>query len=380
MKQPKHSIFVSCAKGSEHALAEEIRRLGGADIKPTFGGVFTSHKNPLFYYELNLHLRTGFRVFIPIESFKANSPEELYANAKQLRWDRLFDRTQTFAVSAHVRNSNITHSHYAGLKLKDAIADWFRDRFGERPNVDTYNPNISFHLLIDRNKATLSFDTSGRSLHRRGYRTQKTAAPLMETLASTMIYLSGWDGKTPFYDLMCGSGTLGIEAALLANNTPPGLLNDEFSFQHFSNYNDAEFRRLLDEAEEYEQIENLTPIFVNDLSGEAVAIAKANAKRAGVLEQCRYTSKNVLDFRPVSKRGIVILNPPYGERIGDERQLAGFYNRLEQVVKNHYKGLRLCILAPKDMLRQNFRMKPDSVHTLYNAKIECEFSVFDIYR
>lgn len=374
-----NSFYVSCAKGSEHVLEKELIALGASEIKTTFGGVHCQHERETFYYDINLHTRVGFRVFIPIEHFSASSPEELYANGKKIRWDKLFNKTQTFAITAHVKNSNIKNSQYAGLKLKDAVADWFRNRFDERPNVDPRNPHMPFHLLIDKNQATLSLDTSGRSLHRRGYRTEKTAAPLMETLAATMIQLSGWSGKTPFYDLMCGSGTLGIEAALFANNTVPGLLNDEFAFQNWSNYNDAVFRDIQDEYEEHEVIEDMTTIYVNDMDQKAVDIAKKNAKRAGVRSQLKYNAINILDYRPISDHGLVMINPPYGERIGEKSELVGFYNRLEQVVKEHFKGHRICILAPNDMLKDNFRMKPSKIHTLYNAKIECQFAIYDVY-
>jgi putative N6-adenine-specific DNA methylase len=373
------SFYTSCAKGSEHVLEKELLAMGAENIRTTFGGVYCTHTRENFYYDINLKTRVGFRVFKPMETFSASSPEELYANGKKIRWDRLFHKTQTFSITAHVKSSNITNSQYAGLKLKDAVADWFRDRFGERPNVDAKNPDMPFHLLIDKNEATLSLDTTGRSLHRRGYRVEKTAAPLMETLAATMIQLSGWDGKTPFYDLMCGSGTIGIEAALFANHTVPGLLNDEFAFQKWSDYSENNFRDIQDECEEYEEIENLTTIYVNDIDQKAVDIAKKNAKRAGVRSQCKYNSINALDFRPVSDSGIIMINPPYGERIGERRDLAIFLGRLEQVVKQHFTGHRICILAPMELLKDNFRMKPTKTYTLYNAKIECQFAIYDIY-
>lgn len=374
-------LFITCNRGCSGILAQEIESLG-ANIKqvvPT--GVRCEHADPQFFMRANVMLRSALRVFIPIIEGKIDTPEQLYKLAKEIRWDKYLTKNAKFRVDAFLNDTHprINNSMFAALKVKDAIADWFRDRFGRRPDVSKNEPDLIIRVTIHRGRAELFINTSGDSLHKRGYRIERTAAPMNESLAASLILMSEWDGSTPFYDLMCGSGTLGIEAALIANRTDPGLLRDRYGFLSWARPDLKGYDAIIAERQDQERIEGYQTIYVNDIDTASVDIAEKNARRAGVHEQIIYFNKTMFEIDPISKNGTIILNPPYGKRIGgDTKRIKGMFNRIEQVFREKWSGFRLCVLFPEETYFKQFRMTPESVYPVTNADIDCTFAVYDI--
>lgn len=374
----KHYFFINSAKGTENALEKELIDMGATIEKVTHGGVSVSHSDPEFYMLINLKSRIGLRVLVPLIEFPAADKSELYKGARKIHWENYFNVDQTFRLNSHISSSFTTHSNYPSLVVKDAIADRFRKLFDKRPNVEKVNADLSIVVYLKRNVASIYLDSSGFSLHKRGYRTESVKAPLMETLAAAMIRLSGWDGRTPFYDLMCGSGTFGIEAALFANKDYPGAWDQEFGFLKWKNFNREKYTTYLDQIDN-EYNENHVQIFMNDKDRSALEVAKNNAKRAGVEDQCAFMNKTILDFHPKSREGIIILNPPYGLRMDENEGIRQFYIKLDRHLKSSWSGFRVCIITPEEEHLREIIMKPTKIYSLYNGDLPCKFGIFDIH-
>jgi putative N6-adenine-specific DNA methylase len=373
------SFFLTCAKGTEHVLARELTDLGLSSIRETPGGVHCSHSDPLFYYALNLQTRIAFRVFIPIAEFAAEDEEQLYEGIKALNWSTYMTEKQTLSILANCKNSQMTHSKYIALKSKDAICDYFKEKTGERPNVDTKYPDLSLNIFLNKNVCTVSLDSSGHSLHKRGYRQAAGTAPLMETLAATLIMLSKWDGKKPFYDLMCGSGTFAIEAALIANNTAPGLLRQEFNFKNWPDFNQEYYDTLVNKLQEKE-IDNLIPIFVSDLEKSETKNAEQNAKRAGVADQLEFANGDILEFVPSKNEGLIMINPPYEKRLVGIHDIAHFYKKLYHKMTDDWQGMSVGIITPDEFHLRIIKLSPRKVYDVFNGDIACKFAIFDIFK
>ncbi len=323
---PPFRYFATCARGLEPVLAEELLRLVALHITPGRGGVSFAGDQSLLY-KANLWLRTAVRVLQPILEAHVESPDELYQAVQTVDWSRYLTPEHTLAVDCNVRDSAITHSHYAALRTKDAICDQFVAKLGRRPSVDTETPMVALNLHIYRNEMVLSLDSSGESLHKRGYRPIQTKAPLNEALAAGIIRFTGWDGKTPFADPMCGSGTLPIEASWIALNRPPGLTRKRFGFMGWTDFDVRLWTEIRDEARRQVGRGGITPplrIFGSDARRDAVMLAERNAHAAGVGHLLRFERKELRDFRPPepgantpgSPPSVIVCNPPYGERIG----------------------------------------------------------------
>src|SRR5262245_8233089 len=325
--------FATCARGIEPVLAEELRGLAARDIKPGRGGVHFSGDRAVLY-KANLWLRTAIRVLRPIMEATVRSPEELYDAVRALDWSRYLTPEHTLAVDCNVRDSRLTHSKYAALKVKDAICDQFIERCGRRPSVDVETPMVGLNLHVYRDQAVLSLDSSGESLHKRGYRPIQTKAPLNEALAAAIILLTGWKGETAFVDPLCGSGTLPIEAAWVATRRPPGLTRRRFGFQGWIDFDIELWTALRDEGRRgvLKQLE--APIVGSDVRRDAIAFAKQNTRAAGVGHLVRFEVKDVCDFQPpAGPPGVIICNPPYGERIGEENELRALYQKIGNVLR-----------------------------------------------
>ena len=363
--------FATCAKGIEPVLAGELRALAARDIEPGRGGVRFAGDHALLY-RANLWLRTAVRVLKPLLEFPASTPEELYDAVRAFDWSAVLTPDHTLAVDCNVRDSGLTHSHYAALKTKDAICDQFVERTGRRPSVDVEQPLVGLNLHVYRNQAILSLDSSGDSLHKRGYRPILTRAPLNEALAAALVLLSDWDQGSPLADPMCGSGVIPIEAAWIALHRPPGLTRRRFGFQGWMDYDVRLWTALRDEARRGVLKALPAPVTGSDIRRDAVNFARDNARSAGIGHLLRFDQKDVRDFTPTpGPPGVVVCNPPYGERIGEEKELRELYRTLGQVLRERCPGWRAFVFTASPMLARCLEMPPAREIPLFNGKIPC---------
>src|SRR5579875_431737 len=331
-------FFATCGRGIESVLADELRALGAEQVEPGRGGV-SFCGNLALLYQANLWLRTAIRVLRPVLEADVSSPDELYEAVRSLDWSRYLTPEHTLAVDCNVRDSYITHSKYAALRVKDAICDQFVERLGKRPSVDVEEPMLGLNLHIYRNHAVLSLDSSGESLHKRGYRPIQTRAPLNEALAAALVLMTGWRGDRPFADPLCGSGTLAIEAAWIALHRPPGLTRKRFGFQGWMDFDVELWTSLRDEGRRGVGRTLPAPILASDVRGDAVSFAINNARAAGIGHLLRFDKRDVRDFQPPpGPPGVIVCNPPYGERIGEEKNLYGLYRLLGDVFARRCAG------------------------------------------
>jgi putative N6-adenine-specific DNA methylase len=370
--------FATCARGIETVLAGELCDLGAIEIDPGRGGVHFSGDRALLY-RANLWLRTAIRVLWPILETPAASPDELYDAVRRVDWTRYLTPEHTLAVDCNVRDSHITHSKYAALRTKDAICDQFIERAGRRPSVDVEQPMVGFNLHIYRDRAVLSLDSSGESLHKRGYRPILTKAPLNEALAAALILLTGWKGDTPFADPLCGSGTLAIEATWLAMRRPPGLTRKRFGFQGWLDFDLDLWLELRDEARRSVRKELIAPIVGSDIRRDAILFSRTNAKAAGIGNLIRFQVKDVRDFQPpAGPPGTIVCNPPYGERIGEELDLNGLYETLGEVLRGRCRGWTAFVFTGNAKLAQRIGLTPTEQIPLFNGKIPCRLLRYDL--
>ncbi len=371
--------FATCARGFEPILADELHELRALAVEPGRGGVSFQGDRALLY-RANLCLRTAVRVLQPILQTKVTSPDELYDAVKTLDWNQYLTPDHTIAVDCNVRDSHLTHSMYAALRVKDAICDQMIERCGRRPSVDTEEPMIGLNLHVYRDEAILSLDSSGASLHKRGYRPILITAPLNEALAAAIILLTGWRGAVPFVDPMCGSGTLPIEAAWLALNRPPGLTRKRFGFQGWMDYDVALWADLRDEARRGMAKKLPAPILGSDVRRDAVSFSMTNARAAGMGHLLSFEARDVKDFQPPpGPPGVIVCNPPYGERIGEEKELRGLYRTLGEVLQGRCAGWTAFVFSGNPRLAREIGIEPDVQTPLFNGKIPCQLLRFDLH-
>ncbi len=371
-------LFATCGRGIEPVLAGELRDLGADAVEPGRGGVHFTGDLALLY-RANLWLRTAIRVLRPVLTAPVTSPEELYEAVRGVDWSAYLTPDHTLAVDCNVRDSHITHSKYAALKTKDAICDQFVERTGRRPSVDVDEPMVGLNLHIYRDEAVLSLDSSGESLHKRGYRPILTRAPLNEALAAALVLLTGWAGATPFADPLCGSGTLPIEATWIAVRRPPGLTRRRFGFQGWMDFDIRLWTELRDEARRGVLKQLRAPIVGSDVRRDAIAFATGNARAAGVGHLVRFEIKDLKDFRPpAGPPGTILCNPPYGERIGEEKELRGLYRLLGDILAEHCRGWSAYVFTGNAALARQISLRPVEQIHLFNGKIPCRLLKFAI--
>jgi putative N6-adenine-specific DNA methylase len=374
----RERFFATCGRGIEPVLANELSALGAAEVEAGRGGVSFQGDLALLY-QSNLWLRTAIRVLRPILEVGISSPDELYEAVRSLDWSRYLTPDHTLAVDCNVRDSHITHSKYAALRVKDAICDQFMERCGRRPSVDVDEPMIGLNLHIYRDRAVLSLDSSGESLHKRGYRPIQTRAPLNEALAAALVLLTGWRGERPFADPLCGSGTLAIEAAWIALRRPPGLTRKRFGFQGWMDFDVALWTSLRDEARRGVGRTLPVPILASDARGDAVSFAINNARAAGIGHLLRFDKRDVRDFQPPpGTPGVLLCNPPYGERIGEEKNLFALYRLLGEVFAQRCHGWTAYVFTGNPRLAAVIGLEPVAETPLYNGKIPCRLLRFEV--
>jgi len=375
----KHGIyFAQTTDELAEMCDEELRGLGAENTRRVYRGVHFSADTEALY-RINYTSRLAGRILAPLVTFDCHSDRYLKKTAAQLPWNRLLPLTSTFAIRAAVMNSSITHSLYAAQCLKDGIADYFNEKFGKRPNVDTRNPDLRLFLYLDRNKATISVDTSGEPLHKRGYRVASVTAPMQETLAAACVRISGWTGDRPLWDPMCGSGTVLAEAAMAYCRIPSGYLRKRFGFESLPEFDQPLWRKVKKTCNE--GIRPLPPGLISgsDISGRAVDAAIENLSQLPVGDRI-YLKKVPFDAGPDFNDGTIITNPPYGKRLQTESQIIDLYKRLGDFLKNHCSGTTAWVLGEHKVLRKYIGLKPSRKVALTNAKIRCELLKIESFR
>jgi 23S rRNA (guanine2445-N2)-methyltransferase / 23S rRNA (guanine2069-N7)-methyltransferase len=378
-------LFASAPRGIEPLLADELRALGAGNVKETRAGV-TFDGDLTLAYRVCLWSRVANRVLLPLAQFPAPTPEALYDGVRGIDWSTHLDRNGTLAVEFNAYRSAITHTHYGALKVKDAIVDQFRERTGVRPSVATNEPDIRINVYVHADVASLSLDLSGESLHRRGYRVDTVTAPLKENLAAAILLRAGWPAIAKeggaLVDLMCGSGTLPIEAALIASDSAPGLDRTYYGFLRWRGHDAAIWEALLVEARARRAtgIKNLPPIRGYDHDPAAVRVALVNIERAGLTGLVHIERRYLADCRSehVAHAGLVVVNPPYGERLGEESELPGLYRVLGEVLKRCYEGWRAAVFTGNPELGKVMGLRAHKMHVLYNGAIECKLLHFEV--
>ena len=374
--------FATSATGIEPVTAAELLRLGATQVRSVAGGVHFSGDLALLY-RAHLWLRTASRILRPLRDFAATTPEMLYSQTRRVAWEQFLDPTRTFAVHATVaanpdRKSWIRNSQFAALKVKDALVDRLRREQGARPDVDRVAPDVGVHAHFAGGRCTLSLDASGGSLHERGYRVQATAAPLKETLAAAIIDLTGWDGRTPLMDPMCGSGTLLIEAALRELRIAPGLRRPSFAFERWPDFDGDAWQVIRQEAQAARRESLPVRLQGSDQDPRAVEAAIANAAAAGAGNAIDFTCRSAQEQLPAAESGLIVVNPPYGNRLGDESELGRLYRQLGAAWLQRFPGWTAYVLAGNLRLAREFGLVAAQKTRLYNGPLECRLLRFDL--
>ncbi len=378
------NFFATCPKGIEALLAEELRTFGAEEVKETRAGVaFTGTLATA--YRTCLWSRLASRVLLTLARFPAASAEALYAGVQNIRWGEHLDAHGTLAVDFSGTGSGITHSRFGALKVKDAIVDQLRDEAGARPSVDTERPDVRVNVYLYRDEAVLSLDLAGESLHRRGYRSEAVEAPLKENLAAAILLRANWPAIAKqggaFVDLMCGSGTLPIEAALIAGDIAPGLTRDYYGFLRWKQYDAALWAELTAEAEARREagLATLPPVRGYDHEARAVRYARENVAGAGLSDYIVITRRGLSDCVPEDARpGLIVVNPPYGERIGEASELPALYAELGTQLKKNFPGWRAAVFTGNPEFGKHMGLRANRYHTLFNGAIECRLLHFEI--
>jgi putative N6-adenine-specific DNA methylase len=374
----QHHYFATAAKGVEEVLAGELRNLGIEGICVETGGVRFSGDRSVCY-RANLWLRSATRILVPLAEFPCDTPQRLYDGVRAIPWHRHLTPDMTMAVDCTLRDSAMTHSGFVALKTKDAVVDTIRDRCGRRPNVDVKDPDLRINVHLVKNRCTVSLDASGTPLDRRGYRLDRTQAPLRETLAAVLVALTAWDGTVPLVDPMCGSGTIPIEASLMALRRAPGLMGRTFGFQRWPDYDPALWRRLADAARQEALAALPAPITGCDRSVAALETARRNSDRAGVTGLVTFVRSAFRDFAPPPAPGVLLFNPPYGLRLGEEEELKPLYREIGDTMKQHYAGYTAFLLTGSKELAKHVGLKASRRIVLFNGPIECRLLRYELY-
>jgi 23S rRNA (guanine2445-N2)-methyltransferase / 23S rRNA (guanine2069-N7)-methyltransferase len=371
-------FFVTCAPGLERILYGEVKALRFAKAEQQVGGVLF-HGTLEDAWRANLWLRTAVRVLMRVSRFEARSADALYAGAGEVDWSRFLAADGQFVVDAQTKESGIDHSLFAAQRIKDAVADQFREKHGVRPSVDKEEPDLAIHAHLFRDRCTLLVDTSGGSLHKRGWRRFQGRAPLAETLAAAIVLDSGWDRRAPLLDPFCGSGTILIEAALIASGTPPGAFRERFGFERWKNHDASRWRAAREEALRTPSFPRKLVLQGSDVDGQTITGAMENVESAGLAERVQLEVASLSNFRP--KRGWnawVVTNPPYGERIGDERDLVRLYGEFGRILRERCAGFHASILSGNPRLDRELGLRPARTLACKNGALECRLLHFEI--
>ncbi|PHN02681.1 RNA methyltransferase [Flavilitoribacter nigricans DSM 23189 = NBRC 102662] len=369
-------LAIKTLAGLEPLLAGELKALGARDIEAGTR-IVTCTGDPEVLYRVNFESRTALRVLVPIDSFRATHEKRLYNKIQQIDWSQYMQVDQTLAIDAVTNSQHFRHSKYAALKTKDAIVDQFRDKFGRRPNINVRNPDLRINIHISNDICNVSLDSSGDSLHKRGYRVDTVEAPLNEVLAAGMVMHTGWSGDRPLVDPMCGSGTILIEAAMIAANIPPQLPGRKFGFQNWADYDaklwEAVKARALDQIRPIE-----VPILGYDKAFKAVKISHQNILAARLSGKIEVERKAFEKMDPPPPPGVLIMNPPYDERLAVE-DVKAFYQSIGDRLKQAYAGYEAWIISSNLDAMKSIGLRASRRLTLFNGPLECKYMKFELY-
>ena len=362
-------------QGLENILATELIDLGANNIQIGRRMVsFTGNQEML--YRANFQLRTAIRILKPIKHFRATTADEVYEAVKQIDWTEYLNNETTFAVDSVVFSTEFRHSKFVAYKVKDAIVDQFREKTGDRPNIRIVNPDLQLHIHVAEYDCTLSLDSSGESLHRRGYRQESVEAPLNEVLAAGIIMMTGWKGECDFIDPMCGSGTLAIEAALIARGMAPGLFRKEYAFEKWPDFDQELFQSIYEDDSREREFEH--HVYGYDINRNAVDIATTNVKAAGLSKEITIQQQDFKDFQQPQQKAILVTNPPYGERISAP-DLLGLYRMIGERLKHQFLGGDAYVLSYREECFEQIGLKPSLRTPLFNGSLECELRKYQIF-
>ncbi len=364
-------------KGMESVLAEELRLLGAQDIQVERRAVSFCGDKTLMY-KANLWLRTASRVLVPISTFKAKTADEIYESVKRVDWEQYLSLSGTFAIDTTLYSESFNNSRFLTYRVKDAVADHFYEKYGKRPNVRVDGADLLINVHVSHDKVTISLDSSGESLHKRGYRTQETAAPLNEALAAGLLLQAGWQGNSDFCDPMCGSGTLLIEAALIALNIPPGIYRQGFGFEKWKDFDRDLFEELYNDDSAEREFKY--HIYGSDSSYYAVRAAEKNIRSANLqkyisVRQCQMQATNA-----PSEGCLVVMNPPYGERLlSADNKVERLYEEMGTTLKHRYAGCTAWLLSSNMEAVKKIGLRPTNKLRVLNGDIECLFLKYELF-
>jgi putative N6-adenine-specific DNA methylase len=364
--------------GLEDVLARELRALQAREVR-AFNRLVTFKGDMRLLYKANLCCRTAIRILKLVKKFNAADEQELYREVRSIAWSGYLDETGTLAIDPVVTNSTFTHSLYVAQLAKDAIVDQFRERTGARPSVHLEKPDLRLNLHMNQNIVSLYLDSSGDSLHKRGYRTQTPLAPINEVLAAGILSLTGWDRRSPFADGMCGSGTFVIEAALMAKNIPPGAFRKEFGFERWKDYDPALYREVFQEATAQEMEKLPFEIVGSDVEAPTARLAAQNVRNAGLERDVRIECRPFEEQTPPEGPGTLILNPPYGERL-EVAKINTLYRMIGDTLRKKYAGWTAHVLSGNPEALGSLGLRPSKVTPLFNGPIECRLMEYKVGR
>ena len=369
--------FATVARGLEEIAARELENLGATEVRTDFTGVhFVGDKALL--YRANLWARTIFRILVPIAKVKSFTPQELYRSVQKVDWAAYLHPNMTIAVNCTGKNKNLNHTHFSALQIKNAIVDWQRQKQGIRSSVDLHNPDLTINAHIEHNRCILSLDSSGESLHRRGYRLAMGNAPLKETLAAALLEIAEWTPDLAFLDPLCGSGTLPIEAALKALNIAPGLYR-QFGFQNWLDFDPELWQTILQDARDRQLTDLAVPIIGSDRNLDVIRQAFSNAENCGLDDYVKFARQELSTVEPPAERGIIICNPPYGKRLGNEAELGKLYTLLGDIFKQRFTGWTAYILTSSKQLSKKVGLRTSGRIQVYNGSIPCTLLRYELY-
>lgn len=367
-------------KGLESVLAKELIELGANNVQIERRAVsFTGDKRML--YTANFCLRTASRVLVPIANFKAKKTDDIYEQVKQLDWAQYMTAKTSFLIDATVYSDLFRHSQFVTYRVKDAIVDWWMEHGGVRPSVQLTNPDMYLNVHIAGDVVTLSLDSSGESLHKRGYRVANTQAPINEALAAGMLLLAGWDGQSDFYDPMCGSGTLLIEAALIARNIAPGIYRKGFAFEKWANFDADLFEDIYSDDSRERDFEH--KIYGSDAGFYAVQAATKNVQSANLQRDIEVRQIRVEELRLAdtnTENALVMINPPYGERLSQDKNVLRLYQDMGTALKHQFSGATAWIISSNEEALKCVGLRPAKKIHLVNGDLECLFNKYELFK
>jgi putative N6-adenine-specific DNA methylase len=380
------AYFATVARGLEALAAAELESLGAQQVVPGFCGVAFEGDGPgpvsdhrALLYRVNLWSRLAFRVLVKLGEFDCYDAEDLYRGIQRIDWRPYLTPDLTFAVDATGKNRRLNHTHFTALQVKNAVVDQQREHWGDRSTIDTQHPEVRLNVHLHNDTCTVSLDSSGSSLHRRGYRPAVGAAPLKESLAAALVSLTGWPGDVPLIDPLCGSGTLPLEASLAALNIAPGLFREEFGFQTWPDFDGELWEKLRQAAADSRKPGLGTWVGGCDRDPGIIHQARLNATRCGLADQVKFWIADLADLEAPADSGYLLCNPPYGERLGADDDLGAFYKLLGDVLKQRFKGWTAFVLSGNKELARHIGLKSAQRVAVYNGSLPCQWLKYELY-